>query len=216
MGITVNYIDHVFPHIHTEMKNARPILEKYGSSVRDIIDLCGGIPMSHISNIHVTIRATYSTALCAQVVTDQYEVARNMDFEIGRIDNNYMYVQEKGQGIGTSLFLTQIRTARKFNFKKIQVTAMGPEDGLDWQGYYFWANLGFENTDIAEYKAWAAEMGRKEPTLSELVQTKFGRELWKNTGFTWIGNFHLAIDHPCSDYLRKYLLRKKLSIDWEN
>ncbi len=93
---------------------------------------------------------------------------------------------------------------------------MGPEDGLDWGGYYFWAKLGFENTDIGEYKAWAAEMGRKEPTLSELMQTKIGRELWKNTGFTWVGNFHLAKDHPCSGYLQKYLQRKKINVDLEN
>jgi hypothetical protein len=212
----VNFIDHVFPHIHIETKNAQPVLERHGCSLRDAIDLCGGIPTSYITNIRVKIHSTYSTALCVQVVTDQYEVARNMDFEIGRIDNNYMYVEQKGQGIGTSLFLTQIRTARKFNFKKIHVTAMGPEDGLDWRGYYFWANLGFENTDIKEYKAWAAEMDRKEPTLSELVQTKAGRELWKNTGFTWIGNFHLAKDHPCSDYLQKYLKRKNLNFDLEN
>jgi hypothetical protein len=76
-----------------------------------------------------------------------------MDFEIARIDNNYMYVHEKREGLGTNLFLTQVHTALKHGFRKIHLTAMGPEDGLDWKGYYFWAILGFENTDIAEYEA---------------------------------------------------------------
>jgi hypothetical protein len=113
-----------------------------------------------------------------------------MDFEIARIDNNYMYVHEKREGLGTNLFLTQVHTALKHGFHKIHLTAMGPEDGLDWKGYYFWAILGFENTDIAEYRAWASEMGRAEPTLS--------------------GNFHLTRGHPCLNYLQNYLYRKNI------
>jgi hypothetical protein len=191
------------------------VLERHGCSVRDIIDLCGGIPAPYISGIRIKISATYSTALAVQICTDQYEIARNMDFEIGRIDNNYMHVVEKDHGLGTNLFLTQYRTARKYNFRKIHLTAMGPEDGLDWRGYCFWAKLGFENTDIEEYKIWAAAMDRNEPTLSELMQTQEGRKLWENTGFTWIGNFHLAKGHPCSAYLGKYLQRKGINFDLE-
>lgn len=159
-----------------------------------------------------TITPTYSTALSVQITSDQYEVARNMDFEIRRIDNNYMYVHEKGQRLGTNLFLTQVHTALKYQFRKIHLTAMGPEDGLNWNGYYFWAVLGFENTDIAEYQVWASTMGRAETTLSELVQTESGRTIWKETGFTWIGNFYLAKGHPCMKYLLQYLRRKNIDL----
>jgi len=177
VAMGMNYTDYVFSHIHIEKKNCQPVLERHSLSVQDIVDLCGGIPTPYITGIRVTINGTSSTALSVQIFTDQYEVVRNMDFEIGRIDNNYMYVEQKGQGLGTNLFLTQFRTARKYNFKKIHLTAMGPEDGLNWNGYYFWAELGFENTDIDEYKAWAVRMGRDEPTLSELMQTQEGRDL---------------------------------------
>ena len=210
MAILTNYIENVFPQIDIDWKGARPVLEKYGFTAMDIINLCGGVPTQSITNIRVTIAATYSTALSVQIITDQYEVSRNMDFEIARIDNNYMYVNERRQGLGTNLFLTQICTAWRYQFKKIHLTAMAPEDDLDWNGYYFWAVVGFENTDIGEYKAWAKKMGRKEPTLSELVQTQAGRNLWKKTGFTWIGDFYPATGHSCMAYLQKYLDRKKI------
>ncbi|HEV3412170.1 MAG TPA: hypothetical protein VG101_06820 [Puia sp.] len=210
MTIRTNYIENAFPQINIVCKDAMPVLERYGFTTRDIINLCGGIPAPQMTNIRVTIAATYSSALSVQICTDQHEVARNIDFEIARIDNNYMYVNEKRQGLGTNLFLTQVRAALLHKFGKIHLTAMGPEDGLDWNGYYFWALLGFENTDIAEYQSWAKAMGRKEPTLSELVQTQSGRTLWKNTGFTWIGNFYPTMGHPCMAYLQKHLHRKKI------
>lgn len=212
MAIRTNYIGDVFSLIRIEAKNAHPVLDKYGFTIADIINLCGGIPSPYISNIRVTISATYSSALSVQIVTDQYELARNMDFEIARIDNNYLYINEKGQGLGTNLFLTRAQTAVHYHLRKIHVTAMGPEDGLDWMGYYFWAVLGFENTDIAEYEAWASAMERTEPTLSELVQSETGRELWKRAGFTWIGNFHLIEGHPCLAYLQQHLTRKKIDL----
>jgi hypothetical protein len=46
-------------------------------------------------------------------------------------------------------------------------------------------------------------MQREEPTLSELMQTAEGRELWRNTGISWIGEFFLAKDHPCNHYLKR-------------
>jgi hypothetical protein len=205
VAIQTNFIDELFPSIQIEVNNASEV--QLPLSVLDIINLCGGIPSPDITNARVLITATYVTALSVKITTDQYEVARNMDFEIGRIDNNFMEAYEKGQHIGTNLFLNQVQTARQHGFRKIHVTAMGREDELDWDGYYFWANLGFENTDIIEYQNWAADMGREEPTLSELMQTQAGRYLWKKTGFTWIGNFYLADEHPCMAYLKKHLQR---------
>ena len=215
MRVQTNYIDDVYHKIDFELKGARATLEQYAISKREIVNLCGGIPSPVITNIRVVITATYASALCAQVITDQYEVSRNMDFDIWRLDNNYMYVKNKGQGIGTNLFLNQLQTARKYPFEKLNTIATAPDDELAWDGYYFWANLGFENKDINDYREWAKAMGRKEPTLSELVQTEEGRSLWKRTGFTWIGAFYLATGHPCMDYLRRHLQRKGINIALE-
>jgi hypothetical protein len=58
-----------------------------------------------------------------------------------------------------------------------------------WTGYYFWAGMGFHNADVEEFEAWARAMNRDEVTLDELMQTEEGRKLWKEAGFTWIGDF---------------------------
>ena len=213
MGAQINFIDKLYPRIHFELIGADVVFQRYNISAREVLNLCGGVPALYISHIHVTISGTYSSALSVKVITDQYEVVRNMDFEIGRIDNNYMYVQEKGQGIGTNLFLNQLQAAWKCQIKKLITISMAPDDERAWDGYYFWANLGFENTDIEEYQEWAAVMGREESTLSELMQTKEGRDLWKRSGFTWIGSFHLARGHSCWDYLQRHIKRKGIDFD---
>ena len=142
-----------------------------------------------------------------------------MDFKLKQIDNNIMVVSNdsKGKHIGTNLFLNQVLAARAHDFEKLHTIAIAPskydDEGTAWYGYYFWANLGFQNVETNEYRTWAAEMKRKEPTLSELMQTDEGRELWKNTGISWIGEFFLAKDHPCYKYLKLHLKRKRIEFD---
>src|SRR5260370_41630218 len=91
VGIQTNYIDEVYHNICFELKDAGATLEHYGLPDREIGNLCAGIPSPNITNIRVVITATYTSALCVQVITDQYEVSRNMDFDIWRIDTNYMF-----------------------------------------------------------------------------------------------------------------------------
>ncbi len=203
-----NFIDDLYPLISFELTNAYTVLEQYNISARDIVNLCGGIPSPHITNIHVVLSSQYASALCIEINTDQYELVRRLDFDIRKIDNTYMYVHNKGQGIGTNLFLTQVQTARNYHFEKLHTTAMAPIEDEKWNGYYFWAHLGFENTETTEYRAWAAKMGRQESTLSELVQTQEGRDLWNKNGYPWIGDFYLATGHPCAIYLQNHLERK--------
>jgi hypothetical protein len=179
----------------------------------DIVNLCGGIPGPDITSIRVQITATYTSALAVKIVTNQYEVTRRIDFEIGRINNDFMLVHHRGLGTGTNLFLTQVQTARRFHFRQLHVNAIAPDEELDWTGYYFWAELGYENKDVEEYLAWAAERNRTEKTLSELVQSEAGRKLWRKDGFSWIGNFYLAESHTCMGYLKRHLERK--GIDFE-
>ncbi len=208
MPIRTNYLDDLSPAVDIELNDIQPILGQYHFSPLDLINLCGGIPGPDITSVRVIMHSTFSSALSVQIYADQFEVVRNMDFQIGRIDNNFMLVKDRGQGLGTKLFLTQVQTARRLHFRRLHTTALAPDDELGWSGYYFWAELGYENTDVEEYKVWATEMGREEPTLSELVQSESGRQLWRQSGFTWIGNFHLADGHPFLSYLKRHLERK--------
>ena len=213
MPYQANFLQEVEPFIQIELNNALPVLREYQLTPYDIINLCGGVPGPDITSIRVELNATYASALAIKIVTDQYEVTRRMDFGIGRINNDFMLVHQRGLGTGTNLFLTQVQTARRFHFRQLHVNAIAPDDELDWTGYYFWAELGYENKDAEEYQAWAIERGRTEKTLSELVQSEDGRRLWRQEGFAWIGNFYLADGHPCMTYLKRHLERK--GIDFE-
>lgn len=206
MPLVTNYIKDVLPFaqvsIHNVMEENLPI------PMQDFLNLCGGVPLPSITNLKVDIYATYSSAFTVKIFSDQYETVRSMDFSIGRIDNNYLYVTEKGQGIGTNLFLNQFQAARERGFKRIHLTAMAPyDDELRWNGYYFWACLGFHNSDVEEFHVWAQKMNRKEPTLSALMQTDEGRDFWKATGFTWIGDFFLE-GYDCIKHLKAHLQRR--------
>jgi hypothetical protein len=213
MPFQVNYLQELAASIRIELNNASPVLGEYQLTPYDIINLCGGVPSPDITSIRVEINATYASALAIKIITDQYEVTRRMDLEIGRINNDFMLVHHRGWGTGTNLFLTQVQTARRFHFRQLHVNAIAPDDELDWTGYYFWAEFGYENKDVEEYKAWAEERGRTEKTLSELVQSEDGRQLWRREGFAWIGNFYLADSHTCMTNLKRHLKRKGIEFE---
>jgi len=179
----------------------------------DLLNLCGGIPSPDITGLRVEIFATFASAFAVKISCDQYEASRSLDFSIGRIDNNYLFVNTPSQGLGTHLFLNQVQAARALGFRRIHVTAMAPsEDEPEWNGHYFWACLGFHNAEQEEYREWAAEMGRDEPTLHALVQTEEGRALWKATGVTWIGDFFLEGEPDCIARLKTHLQRKGIDV----
>ena len=184
----------------------------------DVLNLCGGIPLPTISGIHVNISSQYAGALTAEVATDQYQVIRTIDMDIRRIDNRSMVVDQalRGRGIGTNLFLNQVQTARQWQFVKLRTYTRAPspydDEDKDWQGYYFWANFGFVNTETEEFNQWAAARNLHETSLTELMQSEGGRNIWRQSGYSWIGEFILDEGHICSTYLKAYLKRK--GIDW--
>jgi hypothetical protein len=210
-----NFIEENYALIQCSIDDRYNVMQQCNVDLKDVVNLCGGIPSLDISSFYIKISSQYHSAITVEIETNLYEVVRAIDFEIKRIDNNFMFVYDKGNHIGTNLFLNQLQTARSFGFKKIHINAMAPQhhDETIWDGYYFWANLGFGNSDIEEYKEWAAEMGRKEKTLSDLMQTEEGRALWKKAGFTWIGNFFIETGHRCWKYLENHLRRKGIQID---
>ena len=221
MPLLTNFIEHLSDKAIFAINDPRQVMKQHALSPTEVLNLCGGIPLPDIGDILVKISSQYQGALSVEIKTDQYELIRLMDFDIGRLDNQIMVVASsaRGQGIGTNLFLNQVQAAQRWRFKKLRTIARAPstyEDGdVNWQGHYFWANLGFENIEHAEFKEWALARHRHESTLSELVQSEEGRQLWKDDGFTWIGEFVLANAHPCFKYLRRHLERKGINVNWE-
>lgn len=213
-----NFIDEVFGQIEFIIDDTQGIMNQFGLTSATVLNLCGGIPLATITSIRVHISSQYAGALTVHVITDQYEVIRSIDFDLRRIDNRSMVVdkEERGNGIGTNLFLNQIQTARQLQFIKLQTFTRAPsthdDEDQDWQGYYFWANLGFLNIETEEFTQWCVARTLGEITLNELMQTEDGRALWKQQGYAWIGEFILENGHTCSAYLNLYLQRKE--IDW--
>lgn len=212
MGKT-NFIEELHNLIYSNINDPFKVMNTHGMTVIDIVNLCGGIPSMKIKVFNIDISSQYKGAISVGIKTNLYELTRSIDFDTNRIDNNYMLVYDRGNGVGTSLFLNQYHAARKLAFNKLHTTALAPSADTKWYGYYFWANLGFENSDYEEYRDWTKIFDRKEETLSELVQTEEGRRVWKQYGFTWIGDFYLADNHKCSGYLMQHLKRKRISIE---
>jgi GNAT superfamily N-acetyltransferase len=219
LPIQTNFIEELHEQIQFELDDTQNVMQQFGLTPIDVLNLCGGIPLPIISSINVNISSQYSGALTAHVATDQYEVIRTIDMDIRRIDNRSMVVDQeaRGMGIGTNLFLNQIKEARQRHFVKLQTFTRAPslydDEDQDWQGYYFWANFGFINTEVEEFNQWAAARGRHELSLTELMQTEEGRNLWRQHGYSWIGDFILEEGHACSTFLTAYLNRK--GIDWQ-
>jgi GNAT superfamily N-acetyltransferase len=215
--IDTNFIEELYDQIDFKLTDTQGVMDQFELTPVDVLNLCGGIPLPGITGIHVDISSQYAGALTIKVVTDQYEVIRMIDMDLRRIDNRVMVVapEARGQGIGTNLFLNQLRTAQQIQIVKLQTFTRAPssydDEDQDWQGYYFWANFGFINTEVEEFNKWAFERGRLEPTLNELMQTEEGRRLWKEQGFSWTGDFVLQDEHGCLAYLNKYLGRKGIT-----
>ena len=218
MPILTNFIEELYEQIEFTVDDTQCVMQQFGLTPADVLNLCGGIPLPTISGIHVNISSQYAGALTAQVTTDQYQVIRMIDSDIRRINNRIMVVDQeaRGMGIGTHLFLNQVQAARYWQFVKLRTYTRAPspydDEDKDWQGYYFWANFGFVNTETEEFNQWAITRNLHDTSLSELIQSEEGRNLWRQEGYPWIGEFILDKKHVCSTYLKAYLNRK--GIDW--
>lgn len=218
MPVLTNFIEDRWAHIAFTLDDVYGVMAQFALTLADVVNLCGGIPLPTITGIRVDISSQYAGALTVQVSTDQYEVIRTIDVDIRRIDNRVMIVtpEARGRRIGTNLFLNQLQTARRLKFIKLRTYTRAPslydEEDQDWQGYYFWANFGFENKEQEEFRKWAIARNRPENSLNELMQVEEGRNLWKQEGFGWTGEFRLGEGNNCFAYLTVYLKRK--GIDW--
>jgi GNAT superfamily N-acetyltransferase len=190
------------------------LLQKYDTDIKAVINLCGGIPTASIKTYNLTIHHTSNTTIQCTVTTNLFNAVRRINFGLRVIFNDFLEINKEiqGNGVGTRLLCNQVKEARIRNFRRLDVSAMGP-DGSDtnWQGYYTWGRLGFEmdTADHEDLMAMLQRLKRKETCLWELLLHTDGQNLWRRDGFTWHGSFYLHDDSQSLKWLRKYLKEKE-------
>jgi len=211
----INFISQGTTEIRTNITDPYQVINNYGLSVFDVINLCGGIPNEDIADLEIEVISKSPGVLNVQINTNLYQTNRIIDFELRIINNSYMHIFDIQKGIATRLFCTQVREARKREFRIIYTTAMGPEAGADWGGYYCWGRLGYEmDTEDHENLLQLQKEFRRPPTdLHTLMKTEDGRSFWMAYGFTWSAEFHLHDTSKNITYLKEYL--KETGKDYE-
>jgi hypothetical protein len=192
-------------------------LAKHHLSTVDLVNLCGGIPSAGVSDLKMEVSTTSEETVHVKIFTDLYEVVRSIDFELGIIENSFMLVYKPGQSVGTNLFLNQVREARSRKLVKLRTFARATEeyDDLEWLGYYCWGRLGYKMRydEQPKFRDWLHSFGRSETTLSDLLATKEGCELWRKHGYGWLGEFYLADNTETMNNLRNYLRVKGIQFN---
>ncbi|HEV2479303.1 MAG TPA: hypothetical protein VGS79_06555 [Puia sp.] len=208
MSARLNHIADCDCAITYDIRDNHGVLLRYKVTRQDVLEICGGIPIRSQLYANVAITSTSEHTITVCVASDLYFVFRTINFNLKIIFNDKMRVYQKGQHIGTSLFLNQVAFARKLGFVKLKVTAIDYDGMEKADGYYRWARLGYQMTDGNDVKDFADQMrslSRPERTLSELVLSEHGYQIWKVIGQTWTGKFRLVDDSPSMLHLQQYL-----------
>lgn len=210
MAESRNYIDENNVEITTEIEDAENVISALGLSVKELINLAGGIPSDKIKELHLKAVSSSENVIEIYVTTNLYEVVRILNFEMLYINNTHMYVFDQQNEIGTKLFCNQVIASKERGFKVIYTTAMGKEDGDNWTGYYAWGRLGYKMIlgDEDRFINTMVAANRKERDIWELLSYSDGRAFWLENGFTWMGEFLLDNDSPAINQLRNYLKEK--------
>lgn len=164
----------------------------------DLEDLVGLLPGGKIevskSADRVNIRVQHP----------KYTASRTIKGDV--IKNNRFFVKKdyQGRGIGLEVFSNQVEAARRFGFRKIELTA-GKGDGMN--GYYTWARMGFD----AELEYVPKEFP-KAKRVSDLMKTERGRDWWLKNGEQIDMDFDLEDDSISMKVLNRYRRSKGLAL----
>jgi len=207
-----NYIEDGLVEITPIIEDDENIMDGFGLSIEDLINLAGGVPSEEIKELSIKVVSRAEDVLDIYITTNLYEVVRVLNFGMRFISNTHMYVFDQQKEIGTRLLCNQVSMAREKDFKVIYTTAMGREDGDNWTGYYAWARLGYRMIlgDDDRFVKRMESADRMEQNIVELLSTEEGRAFWLENGFTWMGEFLLEDDSSCLTQLRNYLEEKRL------
>lgn len=95
----------------------------------------------------------------------------------------------RGEGLGTSIFASQVEQASKSGFSYIQTHAAGDKEST-MNGYYTWPRLGYDQDleDLRRYEdsvsvyESAREKFPESRTVLDIMESPGGREWWKENG----------------------------------
>jgi hypothetical protein len=158
--------------INTQQNNIKKLFSKdvqneaedqTGLDYISIVNLTGGIPGAHISNIRHEL-LPQSNYVSSRIETDQYNISRYI-YDDKHIYNAYMRVKDPGKGTGLNLFANQVIEARKQGFDYLEVSAEGNYRTVDeWNGYITWAKFGYsmDNYSKQRFQNLMLASGRKE------------------------------------------------------
>jgi hypothetical protein len=213
--LKTNYINETVPQFTGGFSNISSVMTTHNVTDIDVINLCGGVPIPDMKETIIKASANSKNAIEVIIECQQFYVSRTIDFYLRRISNDMMDVKEKDVGIGTSLFLNQVKTARSLAFRKLTVWALAHDGTNAWQGYSHWARLGYQMNDaeeIKDFELMMVKLGRTEKTVNELVLSDVGYEIWKQHRESWSGEFILSDGHPCMTHLKKFLNIKGIDV----
>jgi hypothetical protein len=147
-------------------------------------------------------------------------MTRIIDEKTKIIDNKYFKIKSKedadGNPIpntafysGNEVFKEQVETAIKNGFKRMITHAAGSKDDKEYNGYYTWARLGYEpkKTDRKVNKVielFNKKYNQDAKSLRDVMDTKSGRDYWKDNGVDFEGTFDLNPNSYSVKTLRKY------------
>jgi hypothetical protein len=210
----INYVDDTLDAITKKIFDPFGVLKTYNCTTKLIANLCGGIPMKQLRAISLETISTSKSTIEVILITEAFHVCRTIDFNLARIYNKYMRVFVPGQNIGKMLFMNQIKAAMALRFKVITTYAQGKTNNNDdWEGYVFWAKIGFQMTDIDDINDFESLMKyyhQRDLALGDLVLTEKGCDFWRREGFSWHGKFYLWQGSESMKQLKKYLQAKDM------
>jgi hypothetical protein len=162
---------------------------------------------------------------------DNNKVYMSRVFSGKYIHNSYFKISDDSayKGHGAEIFKSQVDNAREEGYTQITTNA-AKGTKANFNGYYTWPRLGYEQDNIGDAKQWNygintidqtknikqtcydAFLAHKTKygthTISQLMSTPDGREYWKAHGFTVNLKFNLKANSRDYKVLSEYLSTK--------
>ena len=176
-----------------------------GMTPEMIAKACGATPGAKVEIIAGNYR---SKSMSVHIEHPDYEASRIIrDGEM--IENEYFETKQKGKGLGTEIFASQVKAAADAGFEEIMTLAAG-EPGDDLNGYYTWARLGYDAPLPKGASSASAQVQWPEvERVSDMMKTPERRAWWKANGGSFIGTFDLKKNSQSRKVLDAYVAEKQ-------
>lgn len=157
--------------------------------------------------------STNKTNLTVDIEHPDYKAVRTIRKD-GEIENESFEVKEKGKGLGTEIFASQVKAAADAGFEKITTFAVsGPSTIGNLNGYYTWPRLGYDgpvrsiSSDKLRDRLEVEFPGVER--VSDMMKTPERRAWWKENGGSFIGTFDLKKNSQSRKVLDVYVAEKQ-------